>query len=311
MNIKVSIIVPVYNVEAYLPSTLDSLINQTLRDIEIICVNDGSTDNSILILNEYAKRESRITVIEQENRGLSGARNRGLSMAKGEYIYFMDSDDYLDVNAMEECFLIAKPSDVDIVMFDAICFEDSNYHGVYKPEYSRKESLAAVAKKNSSNIEIISRLLEDNLFIPSVCLNFIRRALLVENRLIFFANIIHEDELFTPKLYSLAKKITYVDKPYFHRRLRNSSIMSATHAKKRYDSLIIVLNELDKFSRGLKSRLLRKFIHQRMNVLVRYMQDQLLAKSGYDSRYIKRKRFYRKMIFLNNMGKISNRIFIK
>ena len=95
----ISIIVPVYNTAPYLPQCLDSLVNQTYRDIEIICVNDGSTDNSPDILKAYAERDSRILVIHQENLGLSGARNKGLESARGEWVMFVDSDDWIGTDS--------------------------------------------------------------------------------------------------------------------------------------------------------------------------------------------------------------------
>lgn len=95
MNFKVSVIIPVYNVEPYLSSCLDSVCHQTLRDIEIICINDGSTDRSLDILQSYAERDSRIQVYSQENRGPGKARNAGIYRAHGEYIQFVDSDDML------------------------------------------------------------------------------------------------------------------------------------------------------------------------------------------------------------------------
>ena len=97
-----SVIIPVYNVEPYLEQCLDSVINQTYKNLEIICINDGSTDNSLKILEKYQKKDNRIKLINQKNKGLSEARNAGLDVAKGEYIAFVDSDDYLELNAYEE-----------------------------------------------------------------------------------------------------------------------------------------------------------------------------------------------------------------
>ena len=105
-NIKVSVIVPVYNCEKYLKKCLDSLVNQTLKDIEIICVNDGSTDNSGRILEEYT--DSRIKIITKENGGLSSARNAGIAVAKGEYLGFVDSDDWVDLDFYEKLYNTAK-----------------------------------------------------------------------------------------------------------------------------------------------------------------------------------------------------------
>ena len=114
--IKVSIIVPVYNTEKYLAKCLDSLINQILQDIEIVCVNDGSTDNSLDILNEYASKDSRIKIINQENKMQGAARNAGTTIATGEYIGFVDSDDWVDLDYYEKLYNCAKKYDSDIAL---------------------------------------------------------------------------------------------------------------------------------------------------------------------------------------------------
>jgi len=117
-KIKVSVIVPVYNVEKYLKRCLDQLVNQTLKEIEIICVNDGSKDNSIKILEEYSQKDNRISVISQENAGLSVARNTGMDYVKGEYIGFVDSDDWVDLDFYEKLYDAAKRNDCDIAVAD-------------------------------------------------------------------------------------------------------------------------------------------------------------------------------------------------
>ena len=117
-SIKVSIIVPVYNVEQYLVKCLDSLINQTLKEIEIICINDGSTDNSLEILNAYSQKDSRVKVIDKENEGVSAARNIGLEQAQGEYVMFVDSDDYLELKACELAYNQIINSKADLLLFN-------------------------------------------------------------------------------------------------------------------------------------------------------------------------------------------------
>lgn len=111
---KVSIIVPVYNTEAYLERCLKSLVNQTLKDIEIICIDDGSKDNSVAILKKYSQLDKRIKIIEQENLGVSVARNNGLKLATGEYIGFVDSNDWIDLDFYEKLYNAAKKYDADI-----------------------------------------------------------------------------------------------------------------------------------------------------------------------------------------------------
>ena len=113
----VSVIIPVYNVENYLNECLDSVCNQTLSNIEIICVNDGSSDDSLKILNQYRQVDDRIKVISQNNQGLSVARNNGLKEATGRYIYFLDSDDYIDISCLEKLYNNAVSNDSDVVLF--------------------------------------------------------------------------------------------------------------------------------------------------------------------------------------------------
>ena len=116
---KVSVIVPVYNVEKYIDKCLESLVNQTLKDIEIIIVNDGSTDNSIKIVEEYKEKyKNKIIYLEKENGGLSDARNYGIQYAKGEYIAFLDSDDYVDRKMYEKLYNKAIENNSDIVECD-------------------------------------------------------------------------------------------------------------------------------------------------------------------------------------------------
>ncbi len=125
-NIKFSIVVPIYNVEKYLSKCLDSLVNQTYSNIEIICVNDGSTDSSLQILEEYARKDERIKIINQENQGVSAARNNGIDNATGDYFLFVDPDDLLDIHASETLTqIITETQKPDIVQFD-VDFIDKN-----------------------------------------------------------------------------------------------------------------------------------------------------------------------------------------
>jgi len=120
---KVSVIIPVYNAEEYLRQCLDSVVNQTLSEIEVICINDGSTDSSLEILKKYAKTDDRIIIINQQNHGAGGARNSGLDVARGEYLYFLDSDDWLELEAMEILYNHAKSGNLDILNFDRFRYD--------------------------------------------------------------------------------------------------------------------------------------------------------------------------------------------
>ncbi len=125
LPVKVSVIVPVYNVEQYLSACLHSCVNQTLYDIEIICVNDGSTDGSLAILQAFAQRDHRVKIIDKPNGGLSSARNAGIDQANGEMIMFLDSDDYLSLNACERVWTETLEAPTDVIIFGTRIFPNS------------------------------------------------------------------------------------------------------------------------------------------------------------------------------------------
>ena len=125
--IKVSIIIPIYNVEKYLKQCLDSIVNQTLKEIEIICVDDGSTDGSLEILKEYAQKDSRFIILQQKNKGAGSARNAGLRIAQGEYLYFLDSDDFAQIDLLEKTYTQITKTNTDICIF-----ENNSYHDIKK-----------------------------------------------------------------------------------------------------------------------------------------------------------------------------------
>jgi glycosyltransferase involved in cell wall biosynthesis len=160
----VSIIVPIYNAEKYINRCLDSLLSQTLRTIEIICVNDGSTDNSLRVLNEYSKIDGRIRVFNQENRGPGSARNTALDNVKGKYILFCDSDDTLEMDVCHECSTIMEKENVDMVVFNSKFIEvdrsdptRKDCHGKYI--YVVNESNAGLLnKKGCIKISILSNV---------------------------------------------------------------------------------------------------------------------------------------------------------
>ena len=122
--IKVSVILPVYNTEKYLPECLDSIINQSLRDIEIICIDDGSTDSSLQILKEYAEKDKRIVVLEQENSGAGIARNKGMESAKGKYLSFLDSDDFFEPEMLEKAYIKCEEENADFCVYRSKRFDD-------------------------------------------------------------------------------------------------------------------------------------------------------------------------------------------
>ena len=231
--VKISVIVPVYNTEKYLKECLDSIVNQTFEDIEIICINDGSSDNSLGILNEYKKSDKRISVVCQENGGLSITRNHGIKLAKGDYIYFIDSDDYLELTALEELYTISKKDDLDILIFKLINFDDGTTDK-YPSDYYEMESLKYLDGKvfNYEN-------LGDDIFNFAVSApgKFYKKELIQDME--FPQNLIFEDNLFFAEAMLKARRVSFYDKYLYNRRIRKDSI-TTTKTIKFADSIIII-----------------------------------------------------------------------
>ena len=210
---KVSVIVPIYNVEKYLEKCINSLLSQTLEDIQIILVNDGSKDNSGNIAREYEKNnKNRIIYVEKENGGLSDARNYGLKYATSDFIAFLDSDDYIEKNAYEEMYNKAIEENADYVECDFI-WEFPNKIRVDKqyPYKNKKEMLS---------------------FVRVVAWNkLIKRQLIIDNNLEFPKGLRYEDIEFTYKLIPFVNKFAYVDKPFIHYVQREGSIANVQNER--------------------------------------------------------------------------------
>ncbi len=217
---KVSIIVPVYNVEKYLSTCLDSLINQTLKDIEIICVNDGSTDNSLNILNEYAQKDTRIIVINKENSGPGSCRNLGIEKATGEYIQFVDSDDWIMTETCEVSYKKAIEYNVDMVSFNANKICNKKCFPIYY--YDIKE------EKLVNWIDIADKLFK---FPFHSCHYLIKRDFLLKNNIRYPENIFWcEDVLFILKCWLDTKDVYVTTNPlYNYIQHKNSTTQNNTH----------------------------------------------------------------------------------
>ena len=240
---KVSVIIPVYNTEEYIGETLNSIINQTLRDIEIIVINDGSTDNSLQIINEYAQRDSRIIVFTQANQGQSIARNKGFDYASGIYIYFMDSDDILELNALELCYLRCENKNVDFIFFNANTIYEST-----QSDFQMNYHHFNLCDKIYNGITLLNYLLDTNQFFVPPYLNFIRKSYIENLNLRFYPHIIHEDQLYTTLLYINAKRILYINECLLNRRIRNASTMTNVISLFNFSCYITVFNQLNFFS---------------------------------------------------------------
>ena len=211
---KVSVIVPIYNVEKYLAECLNSLIAQTLEDIEIICINDGSNDGSYNILSDFAKKDSRIIVINQDNMGVSYTRNKGVEVAKGEYVAFIDSDDWVDVDYYEKLYNSAIKNKADVSV-SSIIKTSSKY---------RFSILEYKEEKVFENYE--DKLMVCGIPEKSYVWNKIyKRDKLLKSGIKFIEGAIYEDCIFTPQiLFYTGKLVTVPGTNYYYFRHNNSLV---------------------------------------------------------------------------------------
>lgn len=239
---KVSVIIPVYNTEAYVRETVESILYQSLQDLEIIVINDGSTDHSLEILNELAATDPRILLFSQANQGLSVTRNKGMSHAHGEFIYFMDSDDLLHPGALQTCYEKCIKENLDFVFFDA-----ENIGAGHLPSIRDYTHSGAEKQEISEGIDWLNFQMDTYTYFSPVWLNFIRHSYLQQLDLMFYPGIIHEDQLFTSMLYLNARRVGYIPIPFFKRRLRENSIMTSKFSWKNILGYITVTGELLKY----------------------------------------------------------------
>lgn len=227
-KIKVSIIIPVFNTSKYLRQCLESIVNQTLNDIEIICVDDGSTDNSLDILNEYKQRDNRIKIFAQSHKRQGAARNYGIQAARGEYIGFVDSDDWCEPDMFEKLYERAKETNSDITMCAVTTFNDNN-----SSEFSKSNTYA--------NLDIFPKEFFEKAFSPSKTLDFlmnicvyppnkiIKRNLLISNNIKFSENTYFEDGAFFFDVWLNAERISLIKHFGYYYRMHSESSTSYTN----------------------------------------------------------------------------------
>ena len=251
--IKVSVILPIYNVAPYLDEAFQSLLSQTLSDIEIIAVNDGSTDNSQEIIDNYAARDARIITIQQENQGLSMARNAALPYVTGKYIYMMDSYDVLSsADALQICYEYAEKNKADFIFFDGERFIDdaSNCHSSIKRTHLIEEN------KKYKGEYLLNLMLDNKIHNSVVWLLLINRDSMNRIGLSFYPGIIHEDELFTTILTLSSDSIYGLKQSFIKHRVRSTSIMGVRYTKRNLDCYLTVIDELFRFQ---NSCIIKKF----------------------------------------------------
>lgn len=259
-NVFLSIIVPVYNVSSYLETCIASIIAQEIRNLELILVDDGSTDKSGEICDRLEKEyQDVIKVIHQKNMGLSGARNTGLGAAKGVYILFVDSDDALIPRSLIQLLDVALENDVDIAVGRAK-YVKQNGSIIDKAHYCAKDGLYT----GISYLNYILRESGNNTFCAQF--NMYKRSFIEKYSFRFKEGIVHEDELWTPSVFIKANTV-YVSSIYFYYHFeRQGSIMTGEKNQRKADSLFIVCEELNKIYREYTKRS-SKYLRNRMAML--------------------------------------------
>lgn len=218
---KVSVIIPVYNTRKYLKKCLDSVMNQTLKEIEIICINDGSTDNSLEILNEYAQRDKRFIIINKANGGAGSARNAGIDVARGEYIGFVDSDDWIEPDMFEVLYNKAKEFNCDVSFCNIRLYDESKKKYIESDFYSHKIFL------DYANKRLTLEDFKDKVFDLSLAAwhRVYRTSYIKENK-IKFKEVKIEDYIFFFDIFLTAKTFCFTPEYLFNYRIeRKNSIM--------------------------------------------------------------------------------------
>ena len=265
---KVSVIIPIYNTCHYVQEALESICRQTLTELEIIAIDDGSTDSSRKVVEQVAATDMRIRVYSQANQGQSITRNNGMQYVQGKYVYFMDSDDRLEADTLETCYSACEAGQLDFVCFDA---DILNKDHPCARHFNYDRSACAQPKQVYKGVELLQRQLSARVFSPSPCLNLISTSYLKTSGLTFYPRIIHEDQLFTSQLYLKAEKVGYIPQKFFLRRFRTDSTMTRQFTWRNMEGYLTVTDELLKAAPSYPEnvrRLIRQFLCQMLDAAV-------------------------------------------
>lgn len=242
MSIKISVVIPVYNSEDYLRDCLNSILKQNFCNYEVICVDDGSSYESIKILEEYSRQDQHIRVIHQKNAGAANARNNGVRLARGEYIWFVDSDDMIKDNALTTIYETMSTRGLDLLAFnsDVIAADekvDLKSVNAFRKCYQRKKTYQSFSGDGKN---MFVQMVNNGDFSISACMFCLRREFLIEEQLFFIDGILNEDRIHMPLCFLKAKNAGCLDSSMYIYRIRNDSASKALYSYKRLNSLIMI-----------------------------------------------------------------------
>ena len=268
---KISIIVPIYNGKKYIEACLENVIAQSLDGWEVILVNDGSTDASGQIMKKYTESYKNFIYMEQENRGLSEARNMGLQYAHGKYIAFLDADDLLPKEALQRLFQKAEETYADMVAGNVVTFGERKASG----DFSQRNRETAFTVSGET---FLTEAITNRHYVPMVYNYLYRRSFIEQHNLRFEPGILHEDELWTPIALTKAKRVASISNTTYLYRQHEASIMSASKAERRIASLEVVVRKLEEFMENdVLNHGWRQVIVYRISVLKQIMKNIVIS----------------------------------
>lgn len=275
--VKVSVIVPVFNAALYLNECLDSILSQDGCDLELICVDDGSTDDSPRMLTDFARRDSRVQTLTQPNSGLGAARNRGLERASGEYMLFVDSDDCLEPGTLKELVGRADAERLDHLLFAARCFGEDGQFDVVRARALDAGYLppAELCGRVMSGRDLFAALVDRRHFTVSSCLRLMRRAVLEQTQIRFPEGLFFEDNAFTPFALLSASRVAAIQSVFYRRRLHGGSITGNRDwaVRRAADGLAVYV----KFLRTVRERTDLKDVQESLGKFVGMFFESCLA----------------------------------
>ncbi|MCL2311643.1 MAG: glycosyltransferase [Firmicutes bacterium] len=289
-QLAISLVIPVYNVEKYLQRALESVENQTFKNFEAIIVNDGSTDNSLEIIKKFIKRNTNFILIDQKNKGLSGARNKGIKASSGRYIAFMDSDDFIEPTYLNDMYLAAIKSGSDIVCCNFYFYYESTKMKIFCPinsipgVYSGEKALKKITSCIGTFAFVWNKLFRKSLF---------------TTHKIEFYDMYFEDAATSPRLFFYANKVTFITNILYNYVMRDTSILHTMNAKKINDfvkSLGVVRNFYEKKGIYKKYRRRMRGYSRRLNFLISYDVFMMHFKSANFDGFLHNLRAIRKSI---------------
>lgn len=306
-EIKFSIIVPVYKVEMYLNRCISSIVRQTYKNIEIILIDDGSPDKCPHICDKWREIDDRIKVIHKKNGGLSDARNTGILEASGEYILFVDSDDYIEIDTCEKFYISGINQTPDIIVGNAKRIEKNNISlishsskGMRKQIYTGKDYLKIELKENTMHM--------------AAWLNLYNRKFLLDNKLKFQVGLLHEDEEFTPRVFLKAEKIIGTHIFFYNYVIRDDSITTSKNKIKNASHIIKTCKQLEKIYNQESDEELRKLLNNNLvDKFLNTFQVAQLNKRKYsyliDKTFLKNKAYTKRNKFRVKLFIISKNLY--